>query len=1035
MRATGELELNLMPTQNSPPNIAMDKVQKTALQQVIIDHLLSHGWQKGKAELYDPVLALYPEDLIGFIRECHSQPLPKLIQDAPDQAVQILLRRAAEEMDQRGALEVLRHGFKEQENDISLCQFHSYQEFHSGTLARYKKNRLRVVPNLSYSPYTHEDYIPYLDLVFFVNGVPVATLKATSESQPSLSAIIRQYQRDCPPHDPRMGHEEPLLAFRKRALVHFAVSQEEVWVSTRLQGLATHFTPFNQGHKGGAGNPPNPAGYPTDYLWQKIFECDTWLDLLGQFIHFERKNAAWKEEKEFPSETLVFPRFHQWEMVTQLAGAVRQEGPGQQYLIQHGAGSGQRYSIAWTAHHVAALADRKHQKIFTGVIVVTDCHEFHAQLQNTLYSPKYERKQIYRLTQEIAQNCQAEWLAATLAAAGIHIITVTPQAFPSVLALIQNQVIFKEHTFAVIAHQAPFPTSRSLFSRLGEVLLSESAQKEITTNTEDLLITSLTNSPPSPHISYFLFTAAPQEKTLALFGQPTSPALPFSDNNQPEPFHHYTLQQAIEEGFMLNPLKRYMTYVTAARLAQQQLSLNQEENLSCRIFPWMGQSPDNLNIVQKAEIITEHFRHQVVHLMNGQAKAILTTHSCQAAQRYQRTFERYIAAQQYQDVQTLTNDHQVIIGAHKHQAKFSSSQLCALYIDKKFTGTDCVQTLSHLGEIHPGKEAPFILDFANPAEQVLHAFRPYHPAAEIFSVSDPKLIYQLQSYLDEARIYNWQDVESFAAAFFDTEQTTERLNYHCQSAVERFREQYQENIKIIQTAQQAKQEATAAGDRIRRENACHSFKQAEERKNALDRFKENLLSFADCYEHLSQILDYGNQELEKLNVYARHLYSLLGEMQQSEAIDSPPREFISYRLNKICERTFKAARQESLGEPAYNTTGESRANPWRKEASCSLLINRLKPLLAGEYLSDRDRLNYLHAIKDKLLENPALAAQLEDQRPNPIPSSDFSQIVQHTVMENLKNHHEMAAQLLHDEGMVKDFSRLLLDLLSNQPEQ
>ncbi|ADJ27127.1 type I restriction endonuclease subunit R [Nitrosococcus watsonii] len=1032
----GESELNLMPAQSSPPDTAMDKARKPALQQVMIDHLLSHGWQEGKAELYDPALALYPEDLIGFVQECHPQLLLEPTQGAPDQAIQLLLRRAAAEMDLRGALEVLRHGFREQENDISLCQFHPYQEFHPGTLARYKKNRLRVVPNLSYSPYTHEDYIPYLDLVFFVNGVPVATLKATSESQPSLSAIIHQYQRDYLPQEPRMGHEEPLLAFKKRALVHFAVSPEEVWITTRLQGKATHFMPFNQGYENGAGNPLNPAGYPTDYLWQKIFERDTWLDLLGQFIHFEGKNTARKEEKGLSSETLIFPRFHQWEMVTQLAEAVRREGPGQRYLIQHGAGSGQPHSIAWTAHRLAALADGKYQKIFTGVIVVTGCHQFHAQLQDMLYSPTYEKKQIHQLTQEIAQNCQAEGLAATLAAAGTHIITVTPQDFPSVLALIQNQALFKEYTFAVIAHQAPFSTSRSLFSRLGEVLLSESAQKKITTNTEDFLNISLANSPPSPHISYFLFTAVPQEKTLALFGQYANPTLPLSDNNGPGPFHRYTLQQAIEEGFLFDPLKRYMTYAMAAGLAQQQLSLNKEENHpSCRIFPWMGWPPDDLNIAQKAEIITEHFRHQVAHLLNGQAKAILITHSCQAAERYQQAFARYIAAQQYQSIQTLINHQQVIIGAHKHQANVSSSRLCALYVDKKFTDTDCVQTLSHLSEIHPGKKAPFVLDFANPAEQILNAFRPYYPDAEIFSISDPRLIYQLQSHLDETRIYNWQDVESFAATFFGTEQTTERLNYHCQSAVERFREQYQENIKIIQTAQQAKQEATATGDRIRRENVCHSFEQAEENKNALDQFRENLLIFTDCYEYLSQILDYNDQELEKLNIYARYLYSLLGEMQRNEAIDSSSQALISYRINKICERTFKTAQQESLGEPKHNATGDSRENHWKKTIPPSPLINRLKPLLVGEHLSDGDRLNYLHAIKDKLLENPALAAQLEDQRLNSIPLSDFSQTVQHTVMESLKNHHEMAAQLLHDEEMAKDFSRLLLALVSNQPEQ
>lgn len=486
-----------------------------------------------------------------------------------------------------------------------------------------------------------------------------------------------------------------------------------------------------------------------------------------------------------------------------------------------------------------------------------------------------------------------------------------------------------------------------------------------------------------------------------------------------------TFRQAIEEGFILDVLKRYMTYTMAFKLAEQQRSLDKERERTYPVFPWVQWPPDSLDIERKAMVIIEHFRHHVARLLSGQAKAVLITPSSQAAVRYQQAFQHYTATQQYQDIQTLHDYHQVIIGTHKFQGDFPQSTLCALYVDKKLAGTDCVQTLSRLNRPYPGKRTPFILDFVNPPEQILNAFRPDYPDAELTTVSNPEGIYQLQAQLDEARIYTWQDVESFAAAFFDPKQALDRLHYHCQPAVDRFRERYREVTKITQAAQQAEWKATATGDRIRRENARHDFQQAGEAKETLDQFKKNLTSFICCYEFISQIVDYGDQELEKLNIYARYLHPLLEEKQWDETIDDlSAGEFEHYRLNKICEQEFKTAQQETQNKPR---NAEKTGCQVEKE----FLIARLNSLLAGERLSGQDRLNYLHTIKDKLLENPAIAAQLENQPQDqdPLLLNDFSQAVQQAVMESLKNHHEIAAQLLHNEVVAKEFSRFLLDLL------
>ncbi|QBQ53640.1 hypothetical protein [Nitrosococcus wardiae] len=475
-------------------------------------------------------------------------------------------------------------------------------------------------------------------------------------------------------------------------------------------------------------------------------------------------------------------------------------------------------------------------------------------------------------------------------------------------------------------------------------------------------------------------------------------------------------------------LKRYTTYAMAFKIAQQQRLLDKEGEHAYPVFPWVQWPPDSLDIEQKAMVIIEHFRHHVAHLLSGQAKAVLITSSCQAAVRYQLAFRRYTATtnQQYRHIQTLDDHDRVILGTHKLQKGFSQPTLCALYVDKKFIGTDCVQTLSRLNRLRSSKEPPFILDFVNSPEQILNAFRPYYPSAELTLVSNPEGIYQLQSQLDKARIYTWQDVDSFAAAFFDPKQTPDRLHYYCQPAVERFRDRYQEVIKIIQATQQAEKEAAATGDRIRRENARHDFQQAREAKETLEQFKKNLVSFIRCYEFISQIVDYGDRELEKLTVYARHLHLLLKEKGGGETINLSLRALEHYRLNKISEQELNIVQQKAPNEPR-NAMKTNR----QRQVEKAPLITRLKPLLAGESLSDRDRLNYLHTIKDKLLENPAIAAQIENQpqEQDSILVNDFSQAVQQAVMESLKNHHEIAAQLLHNEVVAKEFGRFLLDLL------
>ena len=270
----------------------MDKAREVVFQQAIVDSLKADTWLEGKAEHYDRELALYPEDLLTYIRDTQPEAIEKLTKFYHDKTDQMLLRRATEQMNKHGALHVLRHGFKDRGAKIRLCQFKPDHGLNPETLERYQANRLRVVQEVSYSPHAREGYNPRLDLVLFVNGVPVATLELKSEFKQSVENAKRQYRRDRPPKDRKSRKVEPLLAFKKRALVHFAVSQDEVWMTTRLEGKDTWFLPFNKGNEGGAGNPANPDGYPTDYLWKEVFARDAWLDILGRFIHLQKEDKG-----------------------------------------------------------------------------------------------------------------------------------------------------------------------------------------------------------------------------------------------------------------------------------------------------------------------------------------------------------------------------------------------------------------------------------------------------------------------------------------------------------------------------------------------------------------------------------------------------------------------------------------------------------------------------------------------------------------------------------------------------------------------
>ncbi|TQE99480.1 MAG: type I restriction endonuclease subunit R [Spiribacter salinus] len=1039
-------------------------------QQDIIAGLTAQGWRVGEPGRYDRANALYPEDLIGFFQEAYPERWEKFARNNPRSPEQALISATVRELHRQGTLDVLRHGFKVPGVRVELCGFRPDHGMNPGAEARYRANRLRVVPEVSYSPHAREgEYNPRLDLVLFVNGLPTATLELKSQFKQSVEQAKRQYRKDRPPKDPVTRKPEPLLTFRRGALVHFAVSQDEVAMTTRLAGAETTFLPFNQGtREGGAGNPPPPDEhtYATAYLWERVLHPDAWLKVIGRFLHLEKKTEEAFDGTRSTKETLIFPRYHQWDVVNRLVAATAEEGPGRRYLIQHSAGSGKSNSIAWVAHQLASLYDEGGGRLFNSVIVVTDRTVLDSQLQETIYQFEHAQGVVRPITRDIGNHSKSEQLAEALAEQ-TRIIIVTIQTFPALFDALDARPQLAKGRYAVIADEAHSSQTGASASKLKAILGADRPEDE-EISAEELLDAAVAARRPTERISYYAFTATPKGKTLELFGRPPDPELPAGSDNLPQPFHVYSMRQAIEEGFILDVLKHYTTYSTAWRLAHPDGDEYEVDSrkASATLARWVKLHP--YNIGQKVEVIVEHFRSRVRHLLNGQAKAMVVTGSRQEAVRYALTMRRYVQDQGYHDVRALvafsgsvppddvipeevteqstrmnpglngrdlrdafdTDDYNVMIVANKFQTGFDQPKLCAMYVDRKIQGVDCVQTLSRLNRVFPGKDT-FVLDFVNDEQDVLDAFRPYYNRADLADVSDPNVVYDLQRALDAEGIYHWPEVEQFARAFFDPKASATKLSYHCQPAKERFSQRYKAAQEQLRTWKQARREAERKGDSAGVSRAEHEIKEAGEAIDALDLFRKNLQSFVRSYEFLSQIISYDDPELEALCVFAKHLHPLLriDRLEQDE-IDLSELALTHYRLTKRQEQRLQLEVEDEKGEyrlGSITSVGSGKPHDPDKKR-LSEIIERLNDLFGAE-VSDEDKLHFARGVADRIQRDEAVMAEVTRNSRQQVMHGQFPQRVTDIVLDAMTDNEKLSMEILDDREKARGFALTILDLL------
>ncbi|MAF31488.1 MAG: restriction endonuclease subunit R [Magnetococcales bacterium] len=1037
---------------------------ENTFQNDVIEDMLASGWQLGQPANYNRELALYSEDLITYAKKTHPESWKKLEQQygaAVETSFLKTVERTLNNPD-KGTLWLLRNEIKDRGAKFKLCAGIPDHALNPEANVKYEQNIFRVVPELVYSP---NGYQGRIDLTLFVNGIPVATCELKSEFKQALDNAKIQYMKDRLPKDPETRKVEPLLTFKRGALVHFAVSQYNVAMTTRLAGKDTFFLPFDQGTSDhGAGNdiPADENEYATSYLWKEIFEKDNLLKILHRFIHLEKEDKEQLDGTIKKKETMIFPRYHQWKVVNKLLNTVKDEGTGHKYLVQHSAGSGKSNSIAWLSHQLASLYDGE-DKFFDSVIVITDRTVLDSQLQDTIYQFEHSSGMIARINREEAEGSKSAQLAKELKE-GTSIIIVTIQTFPYVLDAIREDSTLAGRNYAVIADEAHSSQTGATARKLREVLMAEQIEEDEELSSDDILRLTLEARKGSKNISYFAFTATPKAKTLELFGRTPNPELPASKDNMPMAFDVYSMRQAIEEGFIMDVLQNYTSYKVAYKLAHKNPENDKEvdqRKASTKVAKWINTHP--YNISQKVETIIEHFKAKVKHHLGGQAKAMVVTSSRLEAVRYKNAFEKYVKEKGYQHINAMvafsgevndpevpnhpytennmnpglknrdmrkafdSNDYQVMLVANKFQTGFDQPKLVAMYVDKKLKGVECIQTLSRLNRMYPGKDQTFVLDFVNDPKDILDEFKTYYLTAEINDVSDPNIVYEQFDKLNAVGIYQWQEVESFSEAYHNKRINQAKLTNICKPAVERFQVQYKEAAEAIKLATAELDKAKADNNDKAIKYAENTLKNVKEAKDKLDVFKADLGGYCKFYEFSSQIVDFDDEDLEKLNTFAKHLTPMLRIEITRDDVDLSDVMMTHYRLHEQRSQDLKL---DGTGEKLRAAKIDSGAKPKDKQtAFLQEIIERMNDLFIEEDLTESDMISYAHTIAGKISENEDVMDQLRNNTKEQVMLGKFPESIQQAVIESMDAHDNMATKVLSSEQVARGFAELMFDVL------
>lgn len=1028
---------------------------ESVFESEIVSHLTSTQWIEGSSQGYDKELALYPEDLLSYIKSTQAPAYEKMQKREGAKTDDVLCKHVAKALDKHGCLFHLRNEVKYIGSKFKLCQFKP-ELYNPDTQAKYDANILRVVRQVYYSTKNQNS----IDIVLFLNGLPIATLEIKTDFTQNVQDAITQYKVT------RKPKGEPLLSFNKRALVHFAVSNDEVYMTTKLAGANTFFLPFNKGKvDGSAGNPLNPNGYATSYLWEDVLQKETLINILARYIHLEEKTLEDHQGKKQNKETLIFPRFHQLDVVRRLLLDTKAKGAGHHYLIQHSAGSGKSNSIAWLSHQLSSLHNNAEDSIFNSVIVITDRTVLDNQLQENILSFEHKEGVVVGISRDGNNESKSAQLADALER-GAKIIITTIQTFPFVLDAIQERTTLKNNRYAIIADEAHSSQTGSTAKKLRDVLTAEEIEEGVEISAEDIIAATIEQSSTESYLSFYAFTATPKTKTLEMFGVLSDPSQAPSKDNKPTAFHEYSMKQAIEEGFILDVLHGYTTYKLYYQL--EHCNITRDEEVECKrakvkIAKWLNIHP--YNIAQKIEIICEHFRTHVGHLLDGQAKAMVVTSSRQAAVRYKLAFDKYIkengieqhmqamvafsgkieddidgAKKEYTEANMNpnlkgremrkafdTNDYQVMLVANKFQTGFDQPKLCAMYVDKKLGGVDCVQTLSRLNRTYSGKEQTFVLDFFNTTEDIKEAFEPYYNTTEIEDVTDPNIVFEMQTKLESNSLFTNTEIENYAKAFFDPKGTQASMSSALKPAIDRYKGRYKEALERIQSFKQKLKYAKHAESERDIHNITLDLKQANEDKNTLDVFKKDMVTFVRLYEFLSQIVDYADEELLKLSAFVKGLVPNLKTTEEKDPIDISLIRLSHYNLHKGQTEDINLVGEDAALYGAGNGGGATPKDP--EKDLLSAIVREMNSLFEGDKSSD-DLLNYAITISDKMKESNKVIQQMANNTKEQAMMGGFVEVMNDAIISSLDVHQDLAKQVLSEERIKNGLANIVYGLIA-----
>lgn len=964
--------------------------QERVFEQHIVQTLVNHQNYRERdcATHYDAATALDKELLIHFLKSTQPDAWKTLEDHYSVQAENEVVKRLEKALKEQPTHMVLRDGIKLVPNiRFSLCFFRPASNLNPELMRLYEANILSVMRQVKYSTINQNA----IDIVTFVNGIPVITMEVKNLlTQQNFRHAERQYQRD------RSPAGEPLLTFKRGAIVHFAVDQDNVSMTTRLMNGKTRFLPFNRGRDGGAGNPDITGENRTAYLYKDlpdekaVLSREVLLDLIGRFIHLERKEKR---------ELLLFPRYQQFEAVRKILGHARQVDAGHNYLIQHSAGSGKSNTIAWTAHQIITLHDDSDQPLFDTAIIVTDRIVLDRQLQDTvsgLNSVQGVVKKIDGTSRDLKAAIES----------GARIIITTIQKFGTEhLSALSGQ---SSKNFAVIIDEAHSSQSGKSAQAMSDALTRDEQSSQ---DIEDVILAHQKARGPQKNISFLAFTATPKNVTLERFGT-------MGADGKPHPFHLYSMRQAIEEGFILDVLQNYMTY-----RAYYQLEKTIEDDPAFKGRKAQSRVAryaklHSIALDQKVEVIIEHFRRHVAGELKGQAKAMVVAQGIEHAIRYWQHINRYIEKMGYSDLKALvafsgekvidgqswtesqangfaetelpkrfdTDEFQLLVVAEKYQTGFDQPKLVAMYVDKKLSGLQAVQTLSRLNRTHPLKKNTFVLDFQNTMEEIRDAFAPYFEVTALEDTTDLNQIYDLESRICSSTYVVKSEVEFFAERFYKGDHTTHsrlELEGTVRLAVDRF-----------------------------------ALDEDEEQQ---EEFRQLLRSYMRFYAFVAQVAHLNDSWLEKLYVYSSWLSRLLPSREVPPEI-SVTDEMITlsaFRLNKEEEGRVEL---EVRDDDVLYAIREFGANPYTEEDEKSLseIIESFNNR-HGTKFSREDFLRFERVTRDIMTED---MTEMVRNNPADVVYNTFSQAFLQGMIKMFQQDNELRNIVMTDPDAREQVTRL-----------